>query len=154
VVANQAVDTVSVLLNRCEGAGNPGCGVETDCDDGDPCSQDLCDGGYCAFPDAPDFIACALANSLDPPACAGDKVPGGFRKKFGRAARAVELLLAGNLSEKKEARAQKKADAGLAGAAKAIDKAETRRKQPLSAECVAALRALLTRAQASVPAPS
>ena len=152
VVANQAVDTVSVLLNACSGAANPGCGVDTECDDQDPCTQNLCDTGFCAFPKVAAFIPCAVANSLNPAACDGAKVPGGFRKKLTKAAHAQEALLSGTLPEKKLLKARNKADAALAKALRAVDKVEGKKKQPIPAACAAALRALVAEAADSLAA--
>jgi len=151
VVANQAVDTVSVLRNTCPAGANPACTAPSECDDGDPCTENLCDDGYCVFVDVPNVIACVVDEGLQPAACATAKVPGGFRKKLGKAAKAVDVLLSGSVSEKKLARARKKVDTGLAGARKAVDKAEGRRKKPLAAECATALREIVSRAEASVP---
>ena len=47
-----------------------------------------------------DFIACAVTNSLNPAACEGAKVPGGFRRQFAKAAHAQGKLLSGTLPEK------------------------------------------------------
>ncbi|MBI5501342.1 MAG: hypothetical protein HY907_13940 [Deltaproteobacteria bacterium] len=66
------VDAYEALDTRETGT----CTGPRDCDDGDPCSQDLCDTvtGSCYNPPAPDGTACA--DDFDP--CTGDVCRGGW----------------------------------------------------------------------------
>ena len=41
------------------GDGGPACETDAQCDDGNQCTQDLCDDGSCFFPDEPDGTPCA-----------------------------------------------------------------------------------------------
>ncbi len=131
------------------GAG--GCTAVAECDDAEPCTENQCADGRCTYPDETgiDAVLCAFGRSLDAAACSGQPVPAAVGKRFAKARSLVERA-AVSPKPKKAQKLLKKAAKTLTGAVKQIGKAERRKKKALSAECAAALRAVVSGAQQRV----
>ncbi len=60
------------------------------CDDGDPCTQNLCDPTIgCRFPTVEGLVAVSCALDLGLPGCAGSDMPRGIQRRFARAQKLV-----------------------------------------------------------------
>jgi hypothetical protein len=60
------------------------------CDDGDPCTQNLCDPTTgCRFPTVEGVVAVSCALDVGLPGCAGSDLPRGIQRRFARAQRLV-----------------------------------------------------------------
>jgi hypothetical protein len=70
--------TLAILLTA--SAARPACQTAADCDDGDPCTGDLCGPqGVCQHEVQPFCVACASAEDCDDGnACTGDRCDGGI----------------------------------------------------------------------------
>jgi hypothetical protein len=108
------------------------------CDDGDACSIDRCVAGTGCVHDPVagpgDLIRIG-------PACAGQPVPPAVGQQFARGCGMIET--AKSQSAKKAGTLLTRATRALGRAAKTAARAGTRKKDPISADCAAALRAAL-----------
>jgi hypothetical protein len=109
-------------------------------------SADLCPGlvGF-------DAALCALNASLTLPACDGQLLPRSIKKKF-TAARNLAKRAAAAKKPKKQQKLLAATARALAAALKGVGKGETRAKKPLTADCVTALRTVITGAESRVQA--
>jgi molybdopterin-guanine dinucleotide biosynthesis protein A len=109
-------------------------------------SADLCPG-LAGF----DAALCALNASLTLPACDGQILPRSIKKKF-TAARNLAKRAAAAKKPKKQQKLLAATARALAAALKGVGKGETRAKKPLTADCVTALRTVITGAESRVQA--
>lgn len=130
-----------------------GCTSEAECTDDDPCTRTACVARQCVAETATGFdgVLCAFDRSLAVPACGG-QVPAAVGKKFAKA-RALVAKAASAAKPKKGQKLLKQTRVILKAALKDLGKAAKKKgKGQLSAECAAALRAVVTGAQGRVAA--
>ena len=144
----------------------------TACNDGNACTQtESCQGGICVGVNpvvctasdqchtvgtcdpatgqcsnpaktGNDAITCAFKKSVNPPSCASQSVPRSIQKKFTAADSLVSRAL--GKTGKARHRLLKKARAKLRQAIKLVNKAERRKKNPISSDCGSPIRDVLT----------
>jgi hypothetical protein len=116
------------------------------CDDGDPCTTDVCAAAVCAHEPLAGFAAaCSLCRAgFGRPACAGVGVPGPVARKIAQGCQRHGQALA-TPNAKRQRRLGRRALASLAKAVRATRKTADKGKLP--ANCVGAV------AESLAPAP-
>lgn len=150
-----ATDAADPGCGPCPGSGCPGgdpCGGA--CDDGDPCTADACDParGCASTPLAgPAAVTCGFDRPLAVAPCAGQRVPRAIPKTVTRAGAVARRGLVA-AAESRRAKLLGRASKLLGRTVRLVDRASRRRRRPLSAECAAAFRGLVSDAKARVDA--
>jgi hypothetical protein len=136
------------------GGGQCVAGPPLGCDDGRPCTDDGCDPTTgCTHVERVGFagVRCGFERSLAVPACAGDVVPAGVTRRYGRA---EELVVRAEeaTTVPRARRLLMRAARLLKRAGTAVSRASRRRRDPLSAACAADLAPILAdvRARADI----
>ncbi len=89
-----------------------------------------------------DGVSCAFGNSVNPLVCQTESLPGDIQKKFTAADSLVSRAL--GKTGRAQHRLLKKAIAKLRQAIKLVNKAEGRKKNPISSACASPIRDVLT----------
>jgi hypothetical protein len=115
------------------------------CDDGDPCTADVCASSLCVHHEAtgPEAVTCAYSRSF---ACAGALVPSRVTLAWARARALTTTALQGGQPTAK--RLLKRSDLLLAKAMRRLSRLARRRSDLMPADCAVHLQAILADASA------
>lgn len=120
-----------------------GCGSAADCDDGDACTEDRCDGGQCSAV-APQGIAgalCRLGQAMAASVCAPEAVDPKLLSRMGRQRRRIQTLLGRVVKQpQRTAVLVGRAERSLDAVAASAQRLTTRKRHPLSAACAQRIR--------------
>jgi len=107
------------------------------CDDGDPCTQNLCDpASGCRFPTVEGIIAVSCALDVGLPGCADSALPRSIERRFAKAQRLVTRAESAR-GKSKQRRLLRQAASALKGALKLAARAE--RRGSLSESCASSV---------------
>ncbi len=135
--------------------GTGACMADAQCDDGDPCTTDVCSGaaGCTHVPLAGVESARCVCDRTPPPSCAGLRIPNIIAAATQRACRLLFYAVSGNKSDAKVRRLLRRTAGRWRVAIRAVGKKS--RLETLGAECGAKLQAswvdARARAHAAVP---
>jgi len=125
----------------------PGCTDETECSDGDPCTQDVCTNRACSNPTLTGVAgaACAVNKATGQTLCSGTSIDSKLSSTVRNALQMANTALGqiGDLTGKKRVKLLKKARKTLQGAQKKVTKAAKNKKKPLPAACATEINGLL-----------